>query len=95
MVAHSKGLSVHRLGQKPTNATVDSAKFFYPLTNLKNILSMAPNISGHSMLVIQKGDTDTVSVTNLKNILSREFKVVIHVEMPKAAPKSPFVIFKN
>ena len=23
------------------------------------------------------------------------FKVVIHVEMPKAAPKSPFVIFKN
>ena len=22
-------------------------------------------------------------------------KVVIHVEMPKAAPKSPFVIFKN
>jgi len=24
-----------------------------------------------------------------------QVKVVIHVEMPKAAPKSPFVIFKN
>jgi len=23
------------------------------------------------------------------------FKVVKHIEMPKAAPKSPFVIFKN
>ena len=26
---------------------------------------------------------------------SRALKVVIHVEMTKAAPKSPFVIFKN
>jgi len=31
----------------------------------------------------------------LCNIDLCDVKVVIHVEMPKAAPKSPFVIFKN
>ena len=31
----------------------------------------------------------------MSNDLLRMVKVVIHVEMPKAAPKSPFVIFKN
>jgi len=41
-------------------------------------------------------DSTTLSNTfNWRRAASIRVKVVIHVEMPKAAPKSPFVIFKN